>query len=113
MAQETTKKQSRTAVPAPLSRENLLKNHMQDKPWPWFYSFLKKYLPVMIPGLFMVVIASAIAIFNPPDRTYGAARCFPFFLHDALRVLLAKYFVCDAGGRISSADARGFQFLQQ
>lgn len=65
MAQETTKKQSRTAVQAPLSRENLLKNHMQDKPWPWFYSFLKKYLPVMIPGLFMVVIASAIAIFNP------------------------------------------------
>ena len=50
------------ARPKALTKEELLKYHMQAKPWPWFYSFLKKYLPFIIPGLFMVAIASALAV---------------------------------------------------
>jgi len=62
MAQENTKT---PALSKALTKEELLKNHMQDRPWPWFYSFLKKYMPIIVVALFMVAIASAIAVINP------------------------------------------------
>lgn len=50
---------------ANLSGEASLDQHMQSKPWPWFLSFFKKYLPFICIAMVGVIIASAIAVINP------------------------------------------------